>query len=75
MFGTFVNRVGRGSAKTVRAVGMTVKAQGARQNALGYAFALGAFGATTLYVLNQRLSAKEEEGGYLYTWLAICCLK
>ena len=75
MFGTFVNRIGRGSVKTVRSVGMTVKAHGTRQNAWGYAIALGGFGVTTICVLNHKLSAKEEEGGYLYTWFVVLWLE
>lgn len=74
MFGTFVNRIGRISVKTVRTVGMTVKAHGTSQNVWGYAVALGAFGTATVYMLHHKLSAKEEEGGFLYTWLAIKCL-
>ena len=68
MFSRIANRIGRVGAQTTRQLGTALHAQQGNKRALGYAFAIGAFGATSVYLLNNKLNAKEVDGGFLYTW-------
>ena len=71
MFANLLNRVGRIGAKTARTLGNAVNVQGASKQGMGFALTVGAFGATTVYLLNKKLSAEEVEGGFLYTWYSV----
>ena len=68
MFANMFNRISRMSVKAARSLGSAVNAQGVSKQGMGFAVAVGAFGATTVYLLNKKLSAQEADGGFLYTW-------
>ena len=68
MFANMFNKISRLGVKAARSLGNAVNAQGVSKQGMGFAVAVGAFGATTVYLLNKKLSAQEVDGGFLYTW-------
>lgn len=68
MFGSTVSKVARFGVQASRRIGSLVSSQSARKSQVGYAFAIGAVGAASVYLVHKHLNAEETEGGYLYTW-------
>ena len=68
MFGSTVSKVTRIGMRASRRIGNLLSAQKATKSQLGYAFAFGAAGVASIYLVHKRLNADGEQGGFLYSW-------
>ena len=71
MFG----RISRFGFQASRRLSSVLSSQGAHQSQFGYAIAMGAAGAASIYLVRKHLSAEEMEGGVLYTWYVFIQLR
>lgn len=68
MFRSAVGKVIRLGVQSSKRMGSTLTCAARSSSNVGYALALGAFGAASIFVIRKQLNAQEEGGGYLYTW-------
>lgn len=68
MFRSAVGKVIRLGAQASKRMSSTLTLASPSRSNVGYALALGAFGAASVFMIRKHLNAQEKEGGYLYTW-------
>ena len=68
MFRSAVGKVIRLGVHSSKRMSSTLTLASTSRSNVGYAVALGAFGAVSVFMIRKHLNAQEKEGGYLYTW-------
>ena len=68
MFGSIARKATRLQSVATRTLTSGISTQAASKSGMRFAVALGAVGAASLFLVRRHLQAKEEEGGFLYSW-------